>query len=61
MQKLVNLLLNWAVAYVIIPLSMWVVDYFRLRKENKELKLKVKALEDAKTPKEKDEAIDNMP
>lgn len=60
-QKIVSALMNWIVAYVIIPLSLIVIDYFHMKKTNKDLKEKVKALESAKTSKEKDEAIDNLP
>ena len=61
LQKVVNLILNWFVNYMIIPISMVVIDYFHMKKTIKDLNVKVKTLEDAKTTKEKDDAIDNMP
>lgn len=60
-NTIVSALMNWFVNYLVIPVSMVVVDYFRMKKVIKDLKEKVKALESAKTPKEKDEAIDSMP
>jgi hypothetical protein len=61
MQKLVNLILNWFVSYVVIPISVWLVDYFRLRKINKDLQEKVDALEKAKTVQEKIDAANSLP
>lgn len=61
LQKIVNLLLNYLVTYIIIPISWVVVDYFRMKKTIKELNKEIESLKNAKTKTDIDTAIDNLP
>ena len=60
-NSIIKALMNWMVASVVIPISAWIIDYFLIKKENKELKIAVKALKDARTIQEKIDASNNMP
>ena len=59
--KIVSALMNWLVNFVVIPISLVVIDYFRMKKTIKQTNEEINALKKALTAKEKDEAIDNMP
>jgi uncharacterized membrane protein len=59
--KVGTVFLNWILTVVIMPVLYFVYDVYRLRKVNKELKLAVENLKNAKTKKDIDSAYDNLP
>ncbi|MEY3787125.1 MAG: hypothetical protein RIQ94_185 [Pseudomonadota bacterium] len=60
-NKITTAILNWFLAYLLIPISMIVVDYFKMKKTIKQLNIDIEALKNAKTKKDIDIAIDNLP
>lgn len=61
LNKLIAGVLNWLIASLIMPAMYFVYDVYKLRKENKELKLAIETLKNAKTKPEIDAAIDAIP
>jgi len=61
LSKIISGIMNWLVASVILPVMYFVYDTFKLRRENKELKLAIETLKNAKTKTDIDAAIDNIP
>lgn len=59
--SVVNALLNWVAASIIFPLCAWIVDYWRIKKENKNLKISIEELKNAKTKSDIDTAYDHIP
>lgn len=59
--SIVNAVLNWLAVSVFLPIGAWLVDYWRIKKENKELKKAVEELKNAKTKTSIDTAYDNIP
>lgn len=47
--------------WVIIPISLTVVDYFKMKKTIKQLNIDIQKLNEAKTLKEKIDATSNIP
>lgn len=60
-NAVVGAILTWCTNYIVIPLSLVVIDYFRMRKTISNMKAEIAALKSANTPKEKDDAIDSAP
>lgn len=58
--KITSAILNWLLTALIIPGAMFIYDVFRLRKENKELKLTIEKLKNAKTSADIDSSIDDI-
>lgn len=58
---IVNAILNWLAVSVLLPASTWLLDYWRIKKENKKLKTEIDALKASKTIKEKEDASDSVP
>lgn len=54
-------ILNWLLTSVFLPIIYFIYDVYKLRKENKELKINIEDLKSAKTKPEIDAAIDNLP
>jgi hypothetical protein len=61
LNKVITVILDWALTSIILPLMYLVYDVFKLRKENKELKKNIEVLKNAKTKEDIDRAIDNIP
>jgi hypothetical protein len=61
LQKIISGLLNWFLLSVILPGMAFIWDVIKLRKENKELKKNIEDLKSAKSKKDIDTAIDNLP
>jgi hypothetical protein len=61
LNKLIAGILNWLIASLIMPAMYFVYDVYKLRKENKELKLSIENLKNAKSKAEIDAAIDAIP
>jgi hypothetical protein len=61
LQKIVNLLLNYIVQFIVVPLSWVIVDYFRMKKTIKQLNIDINKLKEAKTIQEKIDATSNIP
>lgn len=56
--KALVVIFNWATTAIIIPIIAFFYDSYKLRKENKELKLAIENLKNAKTKPQIDAAID---
>lgn len=61
LTKIITIILNYLVTYLIIPVSMVVVDYFKMKKTIKLKDLKIAELEKALTVQEKIDAVNNLP
>ena len=61
MQKIVNLLLNYLVTYIIVPISWVVIDYFKMKKTIKQLNADIEKLKNAKTKSDIDSSYDSVP
>lgn len=59
--KIVDVLINSLMTYVIIPLSWIIIDYFKMKKTIKSLNAEINALKEAKTIQEKIDAANNIP
>lgn len=59
--SIVNAIMNWLAVSVLMPIGAWLLDYWRIKKENVKLKKVVEDLKNAKTNAEIDSAIDNLP
>ena len=59
--SIVNAILNWLAVSVFLPIGAWLVDYWRIKKENKELKKVIEGLKNAKTDADIDASIDQLP
>ena len=59
--SIVSSVLNWLALSVLMPIGIWLGDYWRIKKENKELKKAVEELKNAKTKTSIDSAYDNIP
>ena len=60
LKTVVNLLLNYIVQYIFIPISWVIVDYFRMKKTIKKQNEEINELKNAKTKADIDRAIDNL-
>lgn len=60
-NKIVGALMNWLIAYMLIPVSWVVIDYFRMKKTIKQLNVDIEKLKNAKTKIDIDTAVDNLP
>lgn len=60
-DSIVKSILNWIALSVLMPIGIWLADYWKIKKENKELKIEVDALKKASTLKDKIEAANSMP
>lgn len=59
--SIVNAVMNWLAVSVLMPIGAWLLDYWRIKKENTKLKQVVKDLNDAKSKTDIDSAIDRLP
>jgi hypothetical protein len=46
---------------VLMPIGIWLADYWKIKKENKELKASIETLKNAKDKPSIDIAIDHIP
>lgn len=60
-DSVVKSILNWIALSVLMPLGIWLADYWKIKKENKELKKVIDEFKNAKTKPDIDTAIDNLP
>jgi len=60
-NKIISGVLSWLVTAIVLPGMYFIYDVYKLRKENKELKLAIENLKNAKTKTEIDVSIDNLP
>lgn len=61
LNKLIAGFLNWLIASLIMPAMYFVYDVYKLRRENKQLKLTIEGLKNAKTKVDIDRSIDDLP
>lgn len=59
--SIVSAIMNWFALSVLMPIGLWLTDYWRIKKENSELKKVLKDFKDAKTKTDIDSSIDNLP
>lgn len=60
-QKIVFAILNWLAVKIVWPIINFFIDYYKLKKHQKETREAVRKLKEAKTKEEINEAIDNLP
>lgn len=60
-NKIISGVLGWFITAIVLPGMYFIYDVYKLRKENKELKLAIENLKNAKTKPEIDASIDNLP
>jgi hypothetical protein len=60
-QKIVSALMNWILSSILIPISMVIVDYFKMKKTIKQLNIDIEKLKNAKTIQEKIDATNSIP
>ena len=59
--SVVNAVLNWLAVSVLLPAFAWLADYWRIKKENKQLKKSIEEMKLAKTKTAIDTAYDDIP
>lgn len=60
-DTIVKSVLNWIAMSVLMPIGVWLMDYWKIKKENKEMKIEIEALKKASTLKDKIDASNNIP
>ena len=60
-NSIVSAVMNWIAMSVLMPIGMWLADYWRIKKENKDLKVTIEAIRNAKTKTDIDSAYDKLP
>lgn len=60
LKQIITILLNYLMSYVFIPVSMVVIDYFKMKNVVKKQREEIEALKKASTLKEKEDASDNI-
>jgi len=60
LDSIVAGIINWSITALILPAMYYLYDYYKLKKDNKELKLKIETLKNAKTREEINAAIDSI-
>lgn len=61
LTKVVKIIMDYIVTYVVIPITWIIVDYFRMKRTIKQLNVDIEKLKNAKTKTDIDSSIDNLP